>query len=49
MDDYVSKPMRRAELIEKLRQWIPVQPAASPGGDTQPPSPRSGQHAQAAA
>ena len=23
MDDYVSKPMRHAELVEKLRQWIP--------------------------
>jgi CheY-like chemotaxis protein len=24
MDDYVSKPMRHAELVEKLRQWIPA-------------------------
>jgi PAS domain S-box-containing protein len=29
MDDYVSKPMRHAELAEKLRRWVPVQAAAN--------------------
>jgi DNA-binding NarL/FixJ family response regulator len=25
MDDYISKPMHRAQLIEILRRWIPLQ------------------------
>jgi PAS domain S-box-containing protein len=25
MDDYLSKPMRHAELVEKLRRWVAVQ------------------------
>ena len=24
MDDFISKPMRHADLVEKLRIWIPV-------------------------
>jgi CheY-like chemotaxis protein len=24
MDDYISKPMRHADLVDKLRQWIPA-------------------------
>ena len=24
MDDFISKPMRHADLVEKLRLWIPV-------------------------
>ena len=35
MDDYISKPIRRAELLEKLRQLVglrpPSQPACPPG------------------
>ena len=29
MDDYISKPMRHADLVEKLRRWIPGEPAAA--------------------
>ena len=29
MDDYISKPMRREELAEKLRRWIPPTAAAA--------------------
>jgi PAS domain S-box-containing protein len=38
MDDYISKPMRHADLASKLRQWIPAgsEPAASP-----PPTPHA--------
>ncbi len=25
MDDYISKPLRRATLMETLRRWIPTQ------------------------
>jgi CheY-like chemotaxis protein len=28
MDDYVTKPMRHAELAEALRRWIPAGGAA---------------------
>ncbi|HEX4035614.1 MAG TPA: PAS domain S-box protein [Solirubrobacteraceae bacterium] len=35
MDDYVSKPMRHAELVEKLHQWIPLDLASpSAAGDS---------------
>jgi CheY-like chemotaxis protein len=33
MDDYISKPMRHADLASKLRQWIPRDAvAATPAG-----------------
>jgi CheY-like chemotaxis protein len=37
MDDYLSKPMRHAELVEKLRVWVadgerPDEAAGAPGG-----------------
>jgi YesN/AraC family two-component response regulator len=25
MDDYISKPIQRAQLIETLRRWIPTE------------------------
>ena len=34
MDDYVSKPMRHAELVEKLRQWIPPDLGPAAVGDS---------------
>jgi PAS domain S-box-containing protein len=30
MDDYISKPLRRAELLEMLRRWIVEEPAPEP-------------------
>ena len=25
MDDYISKPVKQSDLLEKLEQWIPAQ------------------------
>ena len=33
MDDYISKPMRRVELVEVLRRWIPPQGASEGAGE----------------
>ena len=43
MDDYVSKPMRHAELVEKLRQWIPLDlgPPADVGASVLSTPPRA--------
>jgi CheY-like chemotaxis protein len=30
MDDYVSKPMERAELLRVLARWCPLRPADDP-------------------
>jgi hypothetical protein len=34
MDDYIAKPMRRAQLIDILRAWIP--PQDDPAGTNEP-------------
>jgi len=31
MDDYISKPMRRAVLIEVMHRWIPATPPVEAG------------------
>ena len=36
MDDYISKPMRREQLIETLRRWIPAHTGAAAAGDPRP-------------
>ena len=49
MDDYISKPMRHADLVEKLRQWIPAAEAgAAAPAQPRPPRPdaRAAQRAQ---
>jgi DNA-binding NarL/FixJ family response regulator len=33
MDGYISKPMRRQQLIDTLREWIPPQTAAAAADD----------------
>ncbi len=33
MNDYLSKPLNRAELLEKLVQWLPLEPMADDGHD----------------
>jgi PAS domain S-box-containing protein len=40
MDDYISKPMRHADLASKLRQWIPSDPVES----TVTPAPPTATH-----
>ena len=40
MDDYITKPMRREQLVETLRQWIPPRPTPQPR--TSGPSSRVG-------
>jgi PAS domain S-box-containing protein len=36
MDDYISKPMRREQLIETLRRWIPAHTGTAAAGDPRP-------------
>ena len=36
MDDYISKPMRREQLIETLRRWIPAHTGSAATGDPRP-------------
>ena len=33
MDDYLSKPVKPAQLENMLRQWLPMEEMISPGGD----------------
>jgi PAS domain S-box-containing protein len=43
MDDYISKPMRRQELVDTLQRWIPPDTATAVAGDpaAQPLTPNS--------
>jgi PAS domain S-box-containing protein len=45
MDDYLSKPMRHAELVEKLRRWIPAQLDPLEAAAPSLPGPRAGRDA----
>ncbi len=36
MDDYLSKPINRAVLVETLNRWIKPRPAVTPGSDSRP-------------
>ena len=45
MDDYLTKPVRHAELAEMLRRWVPTQVDPTDDGAPSPASPGAGQDA----
>jgi len=49
MDDYITKPLRHADLVEMLQQWIPADPPASPPPDRDLPPTRVSDRRGAAA